>query len=108
MTLQAAFAEIDITPPPGAAEGRLAQVLPASGFLSRSIARARSPNPPAGGSAFVQLDISCRGHERRRHPPAGRALRLSRAAVMVSATHNHAGPAVASRRRRTDEAMWPG
>ena len=101
MSLRAGFAEADITPPPGTAKiGWLAD-LSCEEFLDPLSARLAVFDNGAAHIGVVQLDTLCvrwtTVNEIRRRIEA--AYGVSGANIMVSATHNHAGPAVAN--------LWP-
>lgn len=96
--MKAGFAEIDITPPVGTKKGGWMEDLAARIFLDPLFARVAVFQDASGGkAAFIQLDtLSVRWSDtddlRKRIAsahgfPAGN--------IMVSATHNHAGPAIA-------------
>lgn len=96
--MKAGFAEIDITPPPGTKKGGWMEDLEARHFLDPLYARVAVFQDEIGGKiAFIQLDtLSVRWSDtddlRKRIAlahgfPAGN--------IMVAASHNHAGPAVA-------------
>lgn len=95
--MKAAFAEIDITPPLGVAKiGWLKNIVPAR-VVDPLFARVAILESGAGKLAFISLDTLFvraeetaairSGIEHRYGFPPGN--------VMVAATHNHAGPAVA-------------
>jgi hypothetical protein len=96
MTLQAGFAEIEITPPLGTRKIGWLKEIVSTEVLSPLYARVAVFRTEAESVAFVQLDtlfvawpeVSAirRGVEQAYGYPGGH--------VMVSATHNHAGPAV--------------
>ncbi|MCG2661352.1 MAG: neutral/alkaline non-lysosomal ceramidase N-terminal domain-containing protein, partial [Kiritimatiellae bacterium] len=96
--MKAGFAEIDITPPPGTKKGGWMEDLEAKTFLDPLFARVAIFQDESGGkAAFIQLDtLSVRWSDTD-------GLRKMIAAecgfpagnIMVSATHNHAGPAIA-------------
>ncbi len=96
MSLKAGFAEIDITPPMGTQKVGWLQVLVAEKVLDPLYARAAVFESDGARIGFVQLDVLCvladdvaemrkRITERCGFPGQN---------VMISATHNHAGPAV--------------
>ena len=95
--LRAGFAEIDITPPPGSAKIGWIIKLRGEQVLDPLAARVAVFEDDAGGVAFVQLDTLCvrwtQADEIRRRVEDEHGFAGER--IMVSATHNHAGPAVA-------------
>jgi len=98
MTTQAGFAEIDITPPPGTKKGGWMADLAANKILDPLFARVAIFQDAHGGrAAFIQLDtLSVRWSDvddlRKR---IAAACGFPAGNIMVSATHNHAGPAIA-------------
>ncbi len=96
--MQAGFAEIDITPPPGTRKiGWLKEVI-GERALDPLYARAAVFDNGAARLGFIQLDLlSIRAAQvdQIRQRIAGECG-FPGANVMVSATHNHAGPAVAN------------
>ena len=92
------FAEIDITPPAGTKKGGWMQDLEARSFLDPLFARVAIFQDESGGrAAFIQLDtLSVRWTDtddlRKR---IAAACGFPAGNIMVSATHNHAGPAIA-------------
>jgi neutral ceramidase len=96
--MRAAFSEIDITPPAGTKKGGWMADLEAKTFLDPLFARVAIFQDDKGGkSAFIQLDtLSVRWSD-----TADLRKRIAvecgfpGANIMVSATHNHAGPAIA-------------
>jgi len=98
MTLQAGFAEIEITPPPGTRKIGWIRVIHGTRVLDPLYARVAVFECQGQRAAFVQLDtLSVRApdtQEIRRRVEAQYGFPGAR--VMVTATHNHAGPAVAS------------
>ncbi len=95
--LRAGFAEIDITPPLGAAKIGWIIKLRGEQVLDPLAARAAVFEDDDGGVAFVQLDTLCvrwtQADDIRRRVENEYGFAGER--IMVSATHNHAGPAVA-------------
>jgi hypothetical protein len=94
---KAGFAEIDITPPPGTKKGGWMEDLSAEIFLDPLFARVAVFENGNEKIAFVQLDLlSIRWSDtadlRRR---IEREYDFPGENIMVSATHNHAGPAIA-------------
>jgi hypothetical protein len=96
--MQAAFAEVDITPPLGTRKIGWLKLLVADRVLDPLFARVAIIKSAEARIAFVQLDTLCvrwtqtadirnRIEERYGFPGSN---------VMVAATHNHAGPAVAT------------
>lgn len=96
--MKAGFAEIDITPPPGTKKGGWMEDLEARTFLDPLFARVAIFQDKNGGQvAFIQLDtLSVRWSDtddlRKR---IASACGFPQGNIMVSATHNHAGPAIA-------------
>jgi len=96
--MKAGFAEIDITPPPGTKKGGWMEDLEAKTFLDPLFARVAIFQDKSGGkAAFIQLDtLSVRWSDtddlRKR---IASACGFPAGNIMVSATHNHAGPAIA-------------
>jgi len=96
--MKAGFAEIDITPPPGTKKGGWMEDLEAKTFLDHLFARVAIFQDESGGKvAFIQLDtLSVRWSDvddlRKR---IGSACGFPAVKIMVAATHNHAGPAIA-------------
>jgi len=96
MSFQAGFAEIDITPPIGTRKIGWLRIIVAEEILDPIFARVAVFRSPQDQIAFVQLDTLFiawpevaairRGVSERYGFPGGH--------IMVSATHNHAGPAV--------------
>lgn len=98
MTIQAGFAEIDITPPIGTKKGGWMEDLEAKTFLDPLFARIAIFQDKSGGkAAFIQLDtLSVRWSDTddlRKRIAAAHGFPAGN--IMVSATHNHAGPAIA-------------
>jgi hypothetical protein len=97
MALQAAFAEVDITPPPGTQKIGWLKVIVGEQVLDRLYARAAIF--AAGGEriAFVQLDTCfvARQDVREIRRRIAERCGFPGGNVMIAATHNHAGPAVA-------------
>ena len=97
-TMQAAFAEVDITPPLGTRKIGWLKLLVADRVLDPLFARVAIIASAGTQIAFVQLDTLCvrwtqtadirQRVEERYGFPGGN--------IMVAATHNHAGPAVAT------------
>ena len=96
MTLQAGFAEIDITPPLGTEKIGWLKVIVSDAVLSPLFARAAVFKTPQAQIAFVQLDTLFIAWPEVAAIREGIAQRYGfpGAHVMVAATHNHAGPAV--------------
>jgi len=97
MSLKAGFAEIDITPPVGTLKLGWIKRLVSDRVLDPLFARAAVIESGDGRIGFVQLDtLSIRWTQvsdlRRR---IEEAYGFPGSNIMVSATHNHAGPAVA-------------
>ena len=101
MTLQAGFADIDITPPVGTHKIGWLMDIVSERVLDPLYARVAVFERGPEAVAFIQLDtlairwtqvqdIRARIASRYKFPGSH---------IMVSATHNHAGPAVASSRR---------
>ncbi|HUU60554.1 MAG TPA: hypothetical protein VMZ50_13520, partial [Phycisphaerae bacterium] len=98
MSLKAGFAEVDITPPVGIEKIGWKKKIVSDRVLDPLYARAAVFSSAGGQVAFVQLDTLSirwtqvaeirRGISERFGFPGG--------CVMVAATHNHAGPAVAN------------
>lgn len=101
MTLRAGFAEADITPPPGTAKIGWIEALRCEKFIDPLSARIAVFDNGAARIGFVQLDTLCvrwtTVNEIRKRVES--AFGFPGAGIMVSATHNHAGPAVAH--------LWP-
>jgi len=98
MSIKAGFAEIEITPPAGTKKGGWMQDLEARKFLDPIFARAAVFQDSHGGkAAFIQLDtLSVRWSDTddlRRQIASACAFPAGN--IMVSASHNHAGPAIA-------------
>ncbi len=97
-SLRAGFAETDITPPVGTRKIGVLTELVGESVLDPLRARAAIFENAAGRIAFVQLDTLCvrwsRVAEIRRR--VTEEYGFPGANVMVAATHNHAGPAVAN------------
>ena len=107
MSLRAGFAEIDITPPVGTHKIGWIKDIVSEEVLDPLFARAAVFETDDARVGFVQLDtLSIRWSQvadMRRRIEA--AYGFPGAHVMVSATHNHAGPAVATTGEvRRDEA----
>ena len=97
-SLRAGFAETDITPPIGTRKIGVLTKLVAESVLDPLHARVAVIENAAERVAFVQLDTLCVrwsrvAHSRRR---VTEEYGFPGANVMVTATHNHAGPAVAN------------
>ena len=97
LIMNAGFSEIDITPPPGTKKAGWMEDLEARKFLDPLFARVAIFQDEKGGkSAFIQLDmLSVRWSDtddlrKRINAECG----FPEANIMVSATHNHAGPAI--------------
>lgn len=96
--MQIGFAEIEITPPPGTKKCGWMEDLEARVFLDPLFAKVAVFQDAGGGqAAFIQLDtLSVRWSDvadlRQR---IARACNFPAGNIMVSATHNHAGPAIA-------------
>jgi len=98
MPLQAAFAQVDITPPIGTKKIGWLREIVADSVLDPLFARVAVIESGESRIAFVQLDTLCirwtqTADIRRR---VEQQYGFLGAGLMVSATHNHAGPAVAS------------
>ena len=95
--MKAGFSEIDITPPPGTKKAGWMADLEAKTFLDPLFARVAIFQDEKGGkAAFIQLDmLSVRWSDtddlRKR---INAECAFPGANIMVSATHNHAGPAI--------------
>ena len=96
MTLQAAFAEIDITPPPGIAKIGWLKPLTCDEFLSPLYARIALLQNAAERIAVVQLDTLFVAWPEVAAIRQGVVERYGfpGAHVLAAATHNHAGPAL--------------
>ncbi|HOU11576.1 MAG TPA: hypothetical protein PKZ84_00530 [Anaerolineae bacterium] len=96
MTLQAGFAEIDITPPLGTEKIGWLKVIVSDEILSPLMARVAVFRTPEAQIAFVQLDTLFIAWPDVAAIRAGveQAYGFPGAHVMVAATHNHAGPAI--------------
>ncbi|UCH34697.1 MAG: hypothetical protein JSV65_19625 [Armatimonadota bacterium] len=98
MSTQAAFAEVDITPPLGTKKIGWLKEIVGDSVLDPLFARAAVIQSGAAGIAFIQLDtLSIRWtttNEIRRR--IEQRCGFPGASVMAAATHNHAGPAVAT------------
>ena len=98
MPIKAGFAETDITPPAGTKKAGWMADLEAKTFLDPLFARVAIFQDGNGGkSAFIQLDtLSVRWSDtndiRKR---INSACGFPAGNIMISATHNHAGPAIA-------------
>lgn len=98
MTLRAGFAETDITPPPGLRKIGWLKLLRGERVRDPLAARAAVLESGRDRIAFIQLDtLSIRWTQvadlRRR---MSERYGFPGAAILVAATHNHAGPAVAN------------
>jgi len=98
MALRAGFAEIDITPPVGTHKIGWLQTIVSDHVMDPLFARVAVLEDGGRQVAFIQLDtLSIRWSQvadmRRR---IEQAYGLPGCGIMVSATHNHAGPAVAN------------
>ena len=99
MTFRAGLADVDITPPPGTHKIGWIKVIVSDHVLDPLCARAAVFESGGTRLGIVQLDVLC--------VPAPLPARIRQAIaaahdfpgenIMVSATHNHAGPAVADR-----------
>jgi hypothetical protein len=96
MTVQAGFAEIEITPPLGTHKIGWLKEIVSTEVLSPLYARVAVFGAEATSIAFVQLDTLFIAWPEVSAIRQGveRAYGFPGAHVMVSATHNHAGPAV--------------
>ena len=98
MTIKAAFSEVDITPPAGTKKAGWMQDLEARTFLDPLFARSALFQDAGGNkAAFIQLDtLSVRWSDtddiRKR---IASECGFPAANIMIAATHNHAGPAIA-------------
>jgi Neutral/alkaline non-lysosomal ceramidase, N-terminal len=97
MTIKAGFSEIDICPPVGTKKGGWMADLEAQEFLDPLFARAAVFETEKEKIAFLQLDLlSIRWSDtddiRRR---IEKEFSFPGKNIMISATHNHAGPAIA-------------
>ena len=101
MPLRAGFAEADITPPPGTAKIGWLEDLRCEKVIDPLSARIAVFDNRAARIGFVQLDTLCvrwtTVNEIRQRIESAHGF--PGAGIMVSATHNHAGPAVAN--------LWP-
>ena len=96
ISMKAGFSQIDITPPPGTKKGGWMEDLEARVFLDPLFARAAVFETEKERIAFLQLDLlSIRRDDvddiRRRIETQ---FAFPGKNIMVSATHNHAGPAI--------------
>lgn len=96
--MKAGFAEIDITPPPGTKKGGWMEDLEALIFLDPLFAKIALFDNGAEKIAFIQLDLlSVRWSDtddlRKR---ISAKYDFPGENIMVSATHNHAGPAISN------------
>ncbi|MBW3624679.1 MAG: hypothetical protein KY468_14845 [Armatimonadetes bacterium] len=96
MPIKTGFAEADISPPPGTMKLGWIKEIVIDRALDPIFARAAVLETPESSLAFVQLDLLCIQWEdvsdlRRR---IEERYGFPGEAVMVAATHNHAGPAV--------------
>lgn len=98
MTLKAGFAEIDITPPLGTNKIGWLKKLVIDHIRDPLYARAAVIESPAGRVGFIALDtLSVRWSTVRAiRERISRELQFPGEAVMVGASHNHGGPAVAT------------
>lgn len=98
MTLNAGFAQIDVTPPPGTAKIGWLRLVTINRIADPIFARVAVFRTPARSIGFVQLDTLCvrwsTAEQIRRR--ITEQFGFPGQNVMVSATHNHAGPAVAN------------
>lgn len=98
MTLRAGFAEIDISPPMGTLKVGWIQKIEIDTLLDPIFGRVAVFESEDTSIAFVQLDVICVRREEveeiRRQ--VSERYGFTGAHVMVSTTHNHAGPAVDS------------
>ena len=107
MSLRAGFAEVDITPPLGTQKIGFKRVIYSDHVIDPLFARVAVIEAAGTQIAFVQLDTLCILWEdvREIRSRVARKFGIAPEAVMVCATHNHAGPAVAdSGDARRDEA----
>ena len=96
MALQAGFAEVDITPPPGGQKIGWLKVIVSDHVLDPLFARAAVFESGGERIGFVQLDTlfvpaSLAAEVRER---ISRGCGFPGGNIMLAATHNHAGPAV--------------
>ncbi len=98
MTLRAGFAETEITPPLGVQKIGWIKVILAERILDPLFARAAVLESDGRQVGFIQLDLLCvtAGQTAEIRGRIARQWGVPAQNVMVSATHNHAGPAVAS------------
>lgn len=94
--MKAGFAEIDITPPPGTLKIGWLRKIVGEQVLDPLFARAAVFEDGARQIGFIQLDLlSIRWTQANRvRKQIQSELGLPDLAIMVAATHNHAGPAV--------------
>ncbi len=97
MTMSAGFAEVEITPPLGTRKIGFKRLIVADEVIDPLYARIAVVESLGERVAFVQFDTCCILAEdtqeiRRR---AAASFGIPERAIMVAATHNHAGPAVA-------------
>lgn len=96
--MQAAFVETDITPPIGTRKIGWLKIVVADRILDPLFARVAVFESGGESLAFIQLDTLCirwtQVADIRRRIAAKHGFPESR--IMVAATHNHAGPAVAN------------
>jgi hypothetical protein len=99
MTFRAGFAEIDITPPPGTRKIGWIKLIVSDHVLDPLHARAAVFEAGETRLGVVQLDVLCvkAALVARIREAIGAAHGFPGENVMVSATHNHAGPAVVRR-----------
>lgn len=98
MALRAGFAEIDITPPIGTMKIGWKRILVSERVLDPLFARTAIIESDSAKIAFIQLDTLCirwtQVSDIRRR--IAETYGFPGQSVMVAATHNHAGPAVAN------------
>ena len=97
--MRAGFAEVDITPPPGTRKIGWIKVIISDHVLDPLFARAAVFESDGTRLGVVQLDTLCTTASltARIREAIGTAHGFPGEHVLVSATHNHAGPAIATR-----------
>lgn len=97
MSLNVGFSKVEITPPLGTQKIGFKRVILSDHVIDPLFARVAVIESGVDRVAFVQLDTACilwdDAHEIRRRVVASTGF--PKEAIMVAATHNHAGPAVA-------------
>jgi hypothetical protein len=98
MTFRAGFSEIDITPSPGTKKGGWMQDLDAQVVLDPLYAKSAVFESNSGRVGFIQLDLlSVRWNQVQEiRQRVERETGFPGHHIMIGATHNHAGPAIAN------------